>query len=117
TSTLFQGDGIYLSGRRRDQSTALNQNITLRNLKLPRNSRQGISIIKGDQVLVENNIIEETGVPNGTVLGCGIDLEPEYHLTISNVQIVNNTFINNYSNPVNLLILKPTAEITNIIVK
>src|SRR5699024_4704593 len=37
TSTLFQGDGIYLSGRRRDQSTALNQNITLRNLKLPRN--------------------------------------------------------------------------------
>ena len=64
------GDGIYL-GRKGKIYT--NTDVTIRNVFLSRNNRQGISVISADRLLIENCVMENTC---GTLPMAGIDFEP-----------------------------------------
>lgn len=64
------GDGIYLG---RKGSVFANTDVTIRNVTLSRNNRQGISVISADRLLIENCVMENTC---GTPPMAGIDFEP-----------------------------------------
>lgn len=64
------GDGIYLGRKGLNGS---NVDVTIRNVTLSRNNRQGISVITGDRMLIENCVMEDTC---GTPPMAGIDFEP-----------------------------------------
>jgi hypothetical protein len=65
------GDGVYL-GRGKQP---FNKNVTLRDLVLRDNYRQGISVICAEDLLVEN--VEMSGT-EGTLPSAGIDFEPNF---------------------------------------
>lgn len=64
------GDGIYISG---GSGQSYSKNITIRNVILYDNYRQGISVISADHLRIENVIMRNTG---GTPPMAGIDFEP-----------------------------------------
>ncbi|MGM0491534.1 MAG: right-handed parallel beta-helix repeat-containing protein [Armatimonadota bacterium] len=70
TLTESGGDGIYF-GRGGDG----NRNIHIKDLVCDRNYRQGISVITGENVLIEDTIMSNTG---GTPPAAGIDFEPNH---------------------------------------
>lgn len=63
------GDGIYIGTEQKHYS----KNITIRNVILSDNYRQGISVISVDGLLIENTIMRGT---DGTPPAAGIDFEP-----------------------------------------
>lgn len=82
------GDGIIVNDSR-DYS----QNITIRNNEIYNNRRQGISIIGGVNVVVENNYIHDI---EGTAPQFGIDIESTWPDNLNrNILIRNNSFYNN----------------------
>lgn len=87
--TKSWGDGIYISGSQKKFS----ENITLINLKLINNRRQGISIVSGKNIKILNPYIFNT---RGTPPAFGIDIEPNSNkdsienITIENPYIKNN---------------------------
>jgi hypothetical protein len=98
------GDGIYigrnhfaLSPNCTNQSTACHgvaRNIHIADVKSVRNSRQGMSIVAGIDVLVENSEFSWT---EGACPQAGIDIEPSsaaeplHNITLRNLLIENNT--------------------------
>ena len=64
------GDGMYFGQLGR---SAANTDVTIRNVTLRRNNRQGISVISADRMLIENCVMEDTC---GTPPMAGIDFEP-----------------------------------------
>jgi hypothetical protein len=70
TLTESGGDGIYF-GAGGDG----NINIHIKDLVCDRNYRQGISVITGENVLIEDTIMSNTG---GTPPAAGIDFEPNW---------------------------------------
>ncbi|MEW6255296.1 MAG: right-handed parallel beta-helix repeat-containing protein [Pseudomonadota bacterium] len=69
------GDGIYLGsiGRPEDTDYAVNQNVTIIRPRGNNNRRQGMSIISGADLLVEDSYYTNT---NGSPPQCAIDIEP-----------------------------------------
>jgi Right handed beta helix region len=65
------GDGVYLGGSKQ----SFDKNVTLRDLSLRDNYRQGISVISAEDLLIEN--VEMSGT-EGTLPSAGIDFEPNY---------------------------------------
>jgi|GEM_PF-3143789 len=112
TITECLGDGIYIGGDRSDIVGELSNNIHVKSCSLDGNGRQGISIVKGQEITLANNKILNTGIANGTVLGCGIDIEPEWKRTIRNINIKDNYLENNHNNAINILILREDAYIS-----
>ena len=64
------GDGIYLGQQGRVPACT---DVTIRNVTLSRNNRQGISVISADRLLIEDCVMENTC---GTPPMAGIDFEP-----------------------------------------
>ena len=64
------GDGIYLG---QQGKIPANTDVTIRNVTLSRNNRQGISVITADRLLIEDCVMENTC---GTPPMAGIDFEP-----------------------------------------
>jgi polygalacturonase len=85
------GDGVYI-GQRRTQSVCTN--ITLRNLSLENNYRQGVSVISVRGLLMENCRVIGT---SGTAPAAGIDFEPNsgvYGFTecvVRNCEFIDNS--------------------------
>ena len=117
TTMEAMGDGIYLGVERsnvRTWSTGLvapgkwvNERILIQDCIIDNNARQGISPVDADGPLViNNNVITNTGRTVGTLPMSGIDLE-SYRFrdpdtgellileVIQNVTISNNTFVGN----------------------
>nr|WP_319397673.1 right-handed parallel beta-helix repeat-containing protein [uncultured Carboxylicivirga sp.] len=70
TLTEATGDGILMVGQSGEGSSVTN--VTVRNCNIFNNRRQGISIVGGVRVLIEDNEIHHT---NGTAPQFGIDIE------------------------------------------
>jgi hypothetical protein len=85
TVTATGGDGLYLGGG----STSYCQHITVDNVILDDNYRQGISVISADDVTISNCTISNT---SGTAPESGIDFEPN-----SNSQRLTNILVKNCS--------------------
>lgn len=78
------GDGFYLAG---------GEDIAFCSVVAEHNRRQGLSVIKGNRILVTNSVFRDT---RGTAPSAGIDLEPNKpHERVSNVRIENSKLINN----------------------
>ena len=78
------GDGIYVG---RDNPSRNNFDITIYSPQLHYNRRNGISIISGENIVLNSPVISNT---NGASPMCGIDLEPN-----SNEDNLDNITINN----------------------
>ena len=83
------GDGFYLGSPGVD---GLPSNITIKNVAIDNNKRQGISIISGKNINLSDLVITNT---SGTGPSAGIDLEPEdnyyiYNVNINNVRCIGN---------------------------
>ena len=87
TLTDAAGDGVLINGG----NDAYSQDITIRGNDIANNRRQGVSIVGGSSVVVENNAIHHT---HGAAPQFGIDIEgPDY--TNKDILIRNNSFYQN----------------------
>lgn len=87
TLTKAAGDGVLINGGNDPYS----QDVTIRNNDISDNRRQGISVVGGVNVVVENNWIHHT---QGSEPQFGIDIEgPDY--TNRDILIRNNSFYQN----------------------
>ncbi len=78
------GDAIYVGTQ---TQTGFSQDITIRDVRLDNNHRQGISIISVENMTIDNATILNT---NGTAPEAGIDFEVNYQTQrIKNVQVSN----------------------------
>lgn len=101
TSRHMWGDGFYLAG---------GEDVALCSVVAEYNRRQGLSIIKGNRILVTNSTFRDT---RGTAPSAGIDLEPDKpHQRITNVRIERSKFIDNAGGGV--MISGKKAEIANV---
>lgn len=83
------GDGIYLGTSHVDDGRT-NQNVTIKNVLLNNNYRQGISVISANGLLIDRCIFYKT---NGTAPEAGIDFEPNHPFNVvRNVVIRNSIF-------------------------
>ena len=87
------GDAIYMG----DQGAqGYNQNVTIRDVVLDNNYRQGISIISAKDVLIEDSTFRNT---SGTGPAAGIDLEPDtWWAQMSNI-VVRDCLAENNQGP------------------
>jgi hypothetical protein len=101
TSRHMWGDGFYLAG---------GEDIALCSVVAEHNRRQGLSIIRGNRILVTDSTFRDT---RGTAPSAGIDLEPNKpHERITNVRIENSKFINNAGGGV--MISGKKAEVAHV---
>lgn len=78
------GDGIYVGQQGRVPACS---DVTIRNVTLSRNNRQGISVISADRLLIENCVMEDTC---GTPPMAGIDFEPNnIHQMLRDITVRN----------------------------
>ncbi|MCK9413269.1 MAG: T9SS type A sorting domain-containing protein [Prolixibacteraceae bacterium] len=97
------GDGFIVS----DVST----NVNLYRVVADGNRRQGLSIIWVDGMVVKNSIFKNTRGHNPQT---GIDLEPDAGKAVNNVQILNNSFINNHFGAIG--IYAKNGPVTNVVI-
>lgn len=80
------GDGFYVSAT---SNKAFSDNINLLNVKADNNRRQGLTIISGKNILVQNGIFSRS---NGEAPQAGINLEPNFaNQFLENIRIINTT--------------------------
>ena len=95
------GDGFYVAG---------GEDIAICSVVAEHNRRQGLSIIKGNRILVTKSVFRDT---YGTRPSAGIDLEPDKpHERISNVRIEHSKLINNAGG--GIMISGKKAEVSNV---
>lgn len=91
----FRGDGVYIGSGDVAGQERHNINVTVRDCYIDgvnKNNRNGISVVDGDKVTIENNYITRTSASN---MPGGIDIEPDanaYHV-IRDISIVNNKVV------------------------
>ena len=101
TSRHMWGDGFYLAG---------GEDIALCSVVAEHNRRQGLSIIRGNRILVTNSTFRDT---RGTRPSAGIDLEPNNeNQTITNVRIEHSKFVNNAGD--GILIAGKKGRVANV---
>ncbi|HEX7010936.1 MAG TPA: right-handed parallel beta-helix repeat-containing protein, partial [Phycisphaeraceae bacterium] len=75
--------------------TGYSQNVTIKDVRLDNNHRQGISVISVQNMLIDNAVILNT---NGTAPEAGIDFEVNYNTQrIFNVQVRNSVIYANHT--------------------
>ena len=99
TCKLFWGDGIYIyPGVVTEEFIPVCRNIVIDNVTCDSNRRQGISIVGGENIVIKNSRLLNTGDTKGTAPSSGIDIEPAKGLTVDNIVIDNCEFVNNGTN-------------------
>lgn len=90
------GDGIYLGAN----GTLCDQNVKLLNVLALNNRRNGISLISGNNVLMEDCSILNSG---GTAPGDGIDIEPNYpYNKLENIRLYHIKTFSNAGNGIEI---------------
>ena len=100
------GDGFTIWGEGRGGS-----NITLSCVIADDNRRQGLSIVSGHGILVENSIFKGT---YGHAPAAAIDVEPDATMAVDDVRILNNQFLDNHGGGVELAALN--GDVSNVTV-
>lgn len=91
------GDGIYIGNTDSGQT---NQNISISNVVLDNNRRQGISVITAINLKILNPTITNT---NGTKPASGIDIEPNANSErLQKISIINPSTANNEGNGIEI---------------
>jgi hypothetical protein len=86
------GDGLTIG---RSEKRLYSQNIIVSGIVCDNNKRQGISIVSGKNILVENSIFKNTV---GTFPGAGVDLEPDREDEfLQKIEFKSCAFIGNYN--------------------
>lgn len=99
TCKFFWGDGIYIyPGIETNGFIPVCRNIVIDNVTCDSNRRQGISIVGGENIVIKNSRLLNTGEIKGTAPSSGIDIEPAKGLTVNNIVIDNCEFVNNGAN-------------------
>lgn len=99
TCKLFWGDGIYIyPGVVTDGFIPVCRNIVIDYVTCDSNRRQGISIVGGENIVIKNSRLLNTGSIKGTAPSSGIDIEPAKGLSVDNIVIDNCEFVNNGAN-------------------
>jgi len=97
------GDGIYIGTKEN-----ISENVIISGGYVDNNRRNGISIISGKNITIENIVLANT---NGTFPMAGIDLEPnnrnEY---LSNIELLNITSYNNAEDGFLIYLFKLISE-------
>ncbi|MCC7349548.1 MAG: right-handed parallel beta-helix repeat-containing protein, partial [Phycisphaerales bacterium] len=87
------GDGIYLGA---GSATSFNSNVSIKDVTLNNNYRNGISVISADGLTIDNATVLNT---NGTAPKAGIDFEPNYNTQVlKNITVKNSIFASNGGN-------------------
>ena len=90
--TNMMGDGVYISSPTGISSSK--KQIKIVNSTIDNCRRNGISIVQGENILINNNLIKNT---NGTAPQHGIDIEASKGKTFKKITISNNTIYGNGS--------------------
>lgn len=91
--TNASGDGFYIDQYDGDESNTPSSNIHLKGLICNNNGRQGLSIVSGYNLIIENCIFSNT---KGKAPQSGLDIEAELRSTnMSNIVIRNCSFLSN----------------------
>lgn len=86
----LQGDGFYVGG---DAAGDGCNNVLIDGVSSTGNVRQGISLVRGTYIRVQNSYIAGT---TGNNPGCGIDIEPDSDTdTLRHITVIGNTFDDN----------------------
>ena len=87
------GDGIYIGQKKDEGYPTYSSNIIIKNMRLLRNYRQGISVISVKNLLIDNCYIYGT---KGTLPQAGIDFEPNRAIeNLINCRVTNSQIQNN----------------------
>lgn len=94
------GDGIYISSQKDKQSN----NITVKDGYIDNARRNGISIISGKNITIDNLLVSNT---NGTRPAAGIDIEPNHRTdTLENIVLKNIKTFNNQNEGILLVLTR-----------
>lgn len=100
------GDGVIIAAVGREFS----ENVVLRKLLCDDNHRQGISIITGRNILIEDCILSNT---NGTPPMAGIDIETNHNFEpATNIVVRNCKMINNMGPGIGISITRMNTDIS-----
>jgi hypothetical protein len=107
------GDGIYLGAGAKGAC----ENVTIKDVILKGNYRNGISVISANGLIIDNTIVVETGVGTGTAPKDGVDFEPNAaSQVVKNVVVKNSIFAGNAVDGLNFSTRKnPNANISNVV--
>jgi hypothetical protein len=98
------GDGIYIAGTSAQNSS----NILIQNPELDFNRRNGISIVSGTNISINNGVISNT---YGTWPMSGIDFEPDgKNNDIDSVTVKNLTTFNNVGSGILMVLMRLQSE-------
>lgn len=87
------GDGFYIDQYDADETNAPSHDVTIKNLYCDNNARQGMSIVSGYNLLIQDCIFTNT---KGLAPQSGMDIEAELRSpNMSNIKIEGCQFINN----------------------
>jgi hypothetical protein len=101
TARHMWGDGFYVAG---------GEDLAFCSVTANDNRRQGLSIIKGNRILITNSVFRDT---RGTAPSAGIDLEPNKpHERIANVRIEHSKLIDNAGG--GIMIAGKKGEVANV---
>ncbi|MDD5319873.1 MAG: fibronectin type III domain-containing protein [Methylococcales bacterium] len=107
TSREMWGDGFYVAG-----GYAQSKNINLYGVVADDNRRQGMSIENVNGMIIRDSVFSNT---KGHWPMAGIDIEPyRPEQVVTNLQIINNKFTNNYSTGVKIY---SGQTVSNVMVK
>ncbi len=96
TCEYFWGDGIYIyPGSVNEIDRPICRGIVIDGVTCNCNRRQGISVVGGDNIIIKNSRLVNTGAIRGTSPSSGIDIEPAQGWTVNNIVIENCEFENN----------------------
>lgn len=83
-----RGDGIYIGSYNNEENH--NHNVVIRDVQVCDFGRQGIAVIEGDDIVIEDCQLTNTE----TCLYGGIDIEPNHAYEAVGIRVNNNTLIN-----------------------
>ncbi len=106
------GDGICMGGE--ETADHGSSNISVSHVVVDSNGRQGITVTKGSNISISKSKISNTGINRGKFPMDGLNIEPNDNNRVSNVNIYDNTFLNNVGHEFEANCMRVNTEIKNV---
>jgi len=106
------GDGICVGGEKTADNGS--SNISVNHVVVDSNGRQGITVTKGSNISISKSKISNTGINRGKFPMDGLNIEPNDNNRVSNVNIYDNTFLNNIGHEFEANCMRVNTEIKNV---
>lgn len=112
TARDFWGDGFEVLDSQRQhiskKAKIQTADLTFRRITADGNRRQGLSILDGKNILIEDSVFKNT---HGHLPEAGIDIEPENSETVDTLIIRNSKFINNSGGGIYAVVHAPFKDV------